>query len=538
MIKGKGLSVYEGIAIGKTYLYKKTEVTDALSHNYNGVEAELKSFENVLIKAKEDLNELYERTKTEIGEEEAAIIEVQALMLDDDDFTDGIRGYIKSGLTAVGAVLKHGQNTADEFSAMEDEYFKARSADVLDITNRLSRILNNESDDKLSLSEPVILIADDLSPSETIQLPKDKILAFVTSKGSLNSHTAILARTLNIPALVQSEIDLIDENNDVQMVVDGVNGVYYINPDEDTLNAAKTLKLELDGKAFELERYRGVETVTKSGIKINLYANIGSSEDAETAVKNDAEGVGLMRSEFLYLGRDTEPTEDELFAAYKRTIENLQGRKLIIRTLDIGADKKVSYFNMPEEENPALGVRGVRFYKVYADTFKRQMRAIYRASVFGKVSVMFPMIISVKEVRELKAMCEEAKFSLKAEGTAFNDFEFGIMIETPAAALVSDSLAQEVDFFSVGTNDLIQYTLALDRQNSALSDIYDADHGAIIALLEMIATNANNAGIWAGVCGELAGDLSFTKRLVEMGYKELSVSSGKILSLRAVINNL
>ena len=538
MIKGKGLSVYEGIAIGKTYLYKKTEVTDALSHNYNGVEAELKSFENALIKAKEDLNELYERTKTEIGEEEAAIIEVQALMLDDDDFTDGIRGYIKSGLTAVGAVLKHGQNTADEFSAMEDEYFKARSADVLDITNRLSRILNNESDDKLSLSEPVILIADDLSPSETIQLPKDKILAFVTSKGSLNSHTAILARTLNIPALVQSEIDLIDENNNVQMVVDGVNGVYYINPDEDTLNAAKTLKLELDGKAFELERYRGVETVTKSGIKINLYANIGSSEDAETAVKNDAEGVGLMRSEFLYLGRDTEPTEDELFAAYKRTIENLQGRKLIIRTLDIGADKKVSYFNMPEEENPALGVRGVRFYKVYADTFKRQMRAIYRASVFGKVSVMFPMIISVKEVRELKAMCEEAKLSLKAEGTAFNDFEFGIMIETPAAALVSDSLAQEVDFFSVGTNDLIQYTLALDRQNSALSDIYDADHGAIIALLEMIATNANNAGIWAGVCGELAGDLSFTKRLVEMGYKELSVSSGKILSLRAVINKL
>ena len=538
MIKGKGLSVYEGIAIGKTYLYKKTEVTDALSHNYNGVEAELKSFENVLIKAKEDLNELYERTKTEIGEEEAAIIEVQALMLDDDDFTDGIRGYIKSGLTAVGAVLKHGQNTADEFSAMEDEYFKARSADVLDITNRLSRILNNESDDKLSLSEPVILIADDLSPSETIQLPKDKILAFVTSKGSLNSHTAILARTLNIPALVQSEIDLIDENNDVQMVVDGVNGVYYINPDEDTLNAAKTLKLELDGKAFELERYRGVETVTKSGIKINLYANIGSSDDAETAVKNDAEGVGLMRSEFLYLGRESEPTEDELFSAYKKTIDNLQGRKLIIRTLDIGADKKVAYFNMPAEENPALGVRGVRFYKVYADTFKRQMRAIYRAAVFGDVSVMFPMIISVNEVRELKAVCEEVKKSLKDDGTDFKDFEFGIMIETPAAALVSEALAKEVDFFSVGTNDLIQYTLALDRQNSALSDIYDINHGAVITLLEMIAENANNAGIWAGVCGELAGDLSFTKRLIDMGYKELSVSSGKILSLRATINNL
>ena len=322
------------------------------------------------------------------------------------------------------------------------------------------------------------------------------------------------------------------------MVVDGINGVYYIDPDEEILNKAKELKFELDKKTSDLEKYRGVETVTKSGKKINLYANIGSSDDAETAVKNDAEGVGLMRSEFLYLGRESEPTEDELFSAYKKTIDNLQGRKLIIRTLDIGADKKVAYFNMPAEENPALGVRGVRFYKVYADTFKRQMRAIYRAAVFGDVSVMFPMIISVNEVRELKAVCEEVKKSLKDDGTDFKDFEFGIMIETPAAALVSEALAKEVDFFSVGTNDLIQYTLALDRQNSALSDIYDINHNAIITLLEMIAENANKAGIWAGVCGELAGDLSFTKRLIDMGYKELSVSSGKILSLRAIINNL
>lgn len=538
MIKGKGLSVYEGIAIGKTYLYKKTEFFEDSSYNYTGIKDEMISFENALTKAKEDLNELYERTKIEIGEEQASIIEVQALMLDDDDFTDAIRSHIQNGESAVRAVMKHGQSTADEFSAMEDEYFRARSADILDITHRLSGILSKSSSKNFNFDYPVILIADDLSPSETVQLPKDKILAFVTRKGSLNSHTAILARTLNIPALVQSDIDLADENNDVPMVVDGINGVYYIDPDEEILNKAKELKFELDKKTSDLEKYRGVETVTKSGKKINLYANIGSSEDAETAVKNDAEGVGLMRSEFLYLGRESEPTEDELFSAYKKTIDNLQGRKLIIRTLDIGADKKVAYFNMPAEENPALGVRGVRFYKVYADTFKRQMRAIYRAAVFGDVSVMFPMIISVNEVRELKAVCEEVKKSLKDDGINFKDFEFGIMIETPAAALVSEALAKEVDFFSVGTNDLIQYTLALDRQNSALSDIYDINHGAVITLLEMIAENANKAGIWAGVCGELAGDLSFTKRLIDMGYKELSVSSGKILSLRAVINNL
>lgn len=538
MIKGKGLSVYEGIAIGRTYLYKKTEFFEDSSYNYTGIKDELISFENALAKAKEDLNELYERTKIEIGEEQASIIEVQALMLDDDDFTDAIRNHIRNGDSAVRAVMKQGQSTADEFSAMEDEYFKARSADILDITYRLSGILSKSLNNDFNFDYPVILIADDLSPSETVQLPKDKILAFVTRKGSLNSHTAILARTLNIPALVQSDIDLADENNDVSMVVDGINGVYYIEPDEYILNKAKELKFELDEKALNLEKYRGVETVTKSGKKINLYANIGSSEDAETAVKNDAEGVGLMRSEFLYLGRESEPTEDELFSAYKKTIDNLQGRKLIIRTLDIGADKKVAYFNMATEENPALGVRGVRFYKVYADTFKRQMRAIYRAAVFGDVSVMFPMIISVNEVRELKSVCEEVKKSLKDDGIDFKDFEFGIMIETPAAALVSDALAKEVDFFSVGTNDLIQYTLALDRQNSALSDIYDINHGAVITLLEMIAENANKAGIWAGVCGELAGDLSFTKRLIDMGYKELSVSSGKILSLRAIINNL
>lgn len=536
MKEGKGLSVYEGIAIGRTYLYKKPVVVNDTA--YNGAEEELNSFENALNRAKKDLNVLYEKTKVEIGEAEAAIIEVQALMLEDDDFTGAIRDYIQNGNTAIHAVTKHGQITADEFSNMDDEYFKARSADVIDITNRLTRALSNSTDVDFNFEEQVILIADDLTPSETIQLPKDKILAFVTKKGAANSHTAILARILNIPALVQSDIDLTDENNSVTMVVDGVNGVYYINPDEATLNRAKELKGSLSGKALELEKYRGLETVTKSGVKINLYANIGSSDDAKTAVENDAEGIGLMRSEFLYLGRDTEPTEEELFLAYKRTIDNLQGRKLIIRTLDIGADKQVAYFDMPKEENPALGVRGVRFYKVYRDTFNRQMRAIYRAAAFGEVSVMFPMIVSVNEVLELKSMCEEIRSSLTNEGVTFGDFEFGIMIETPAAALVSDALAKEVDFFSVGTNDLIQYTLALDRQNSALSDIYDANHMAIITLLEMIAKNANNAGIWAGVCGELAGDLSFTERFVDMGYKELSVSPSKVLSLRAVINNL
>lgn len=536
MIKGNGLSVYDGVAIGKAFIYKKTKIIE--STVYKGLENEMSAFDNALNKAKNDLTRLYQSAKESLGDTEADIIEVQSLMLEDDDFIDGIKDLIKNKESALNAVMKHGKLTADEFSSMDDEYFKARSADVLDITNRLAGALNNHKEISFDFKEPVILIADDLSPSETIQLPKDKILAFVTKKGASNSHTAILARILNIPAIVQADIELNDEYNDVEMVVDGVNGVYYISPDEETLKKAHQLRKSLNNKLELLESYRGVKTVTKGGRRIDLFANIGSSDDAKIAVENDAEGVGLMRSEFLYLGRDIEPTEEELYLAYKETIENLDGRKIVIRTLDIGADKKVEYFNMADEENPALGIRGVRFYKVYRDTFKRQMRAIYRAAVHGNVAVMFPMIISVDEVRELKSMCESIKASLDKEGIAYGKIEFGIMIETPAAALITEALAKEVEFFSVGTNDLLQYTLALDRQNSALSDIYNPNHQAIIMLLEMIVRNAEKAGIWAGICGELAGDLSFTKRFIDMGYKELSVSPSKILALREAINNL
>lgn len=531
MLKGTGYPVYPGIAVGPVFVYQKQ--SDFLPISSQGASIEKAKFDAALETAKKQLQQLFLKAKEELGEEQAMIIDVQMMMLDDLDFLESVESMIQNGASAAKAVLDSGELFCSAFSSMDDEYMKARAIDIKDVSQRIVKILCGD-DSSVSITRPCILVAEDLTPSQTVQLPKDKILAFVTKQGSSNSHTAILARTMNIPSLVQADISL-DNIHGKQIIVDGFHGVYYLEPDEQTFFLMKEQQNKASQKVQQLETYRGKASITKAGRKINLFANIGNPEDVELALAGDAEGIGLLRSEFLYLGRNSFPTEDELFTAYRKVVEKMKGRRVVIRTLDIGADKKADYFGLEAEENPALGYRGIRICLMQEEIFRPQMRAVYRAAAYGNVSVMFPMITSLWEVQQIKKFCTQIKKELQAENIPWGEVELGIMIETPAAALISEQLAKEVDFFSVGTNDLTQYTLAVDRQNNKLNRFYDPHHPAVLTLLAMIAKNAHKAGIWVGICGELGADTSLTEDFIQMGFDELSVSPGRILELRKII---
>ena len=530
IFNGKG--VFGGIAIGKISLYRRKEKKIKRNH-IDDIPAELDRFEEAKRTAIKQLQELYNKALAEVGEANAAIFEVHQMMLEDEDYLDSITNIIKTqSVNAEYAVGTTGDNFAQIFSSMEDAYMKERAADVKDISERILTVLSGGSQQVINTNEPVIVLADDLAPSETVQLDKDKVLAFVTQLGSTNSHTAILARTMNIPALISVNMELSEEYDGVLAVVDGYTGSIYVDPDEDTLTKMKKKQAEdLEKKAL-LEQLKGKENITLDGKKINIYANIGNSNDVANVLKNDAGGIGLFRSEFLYLEKSDYPTEEEQFSIYKTVAENMAGKKVIIRTLDIGADKQIDYFNLEHEDNPAMGYRAIRICLDRKELFKTQLRALYRASAYGKISIMFPMIISVTEVKEIKAIVEEVKAELKDQGIPYSDVELGIMIETPAAVMISDLLAKEVDFFSIGTNDLTQYALAIDRQNPRLDKIYDSHHRGILRMIKMVADNAHANGIWMGICGELAADLSLTETFLSMGIDELSVSPSLILGLR------
>ena len=529
MIVGNGRPVFSGVAIGRAYVYRKGLAT--LPASCGDPAAEQQKFEQAKQAALEQLQALMEETAQRLGEEQAMILDVQMMMLDDQDYLDSIQAMIQNGASAAEAVKETGDTFSAAFAAMDDAYMQARAVDVRDVSGRVVTILCGGRVG-FAMEEPGILIAEDLTPSETVQMPKDKILAFVTRQGSSNSHTAILARIMGIPSLVKTQINLDDAVDGHLMIVDGFDGRYYLDPDEEVVRLMEEKKRSSDEHQRQLEAYRGRESVTRGGQRVKLFANIGNPSDVEHVLRGDAEGVGLLRSEFLYLGRDSYPTEDELFNAYRKVVEGLQGRRVVIRTLDIGADKQADYFQLDKEENPALGLRGIRICIRRPEVFRTQMRAIYRASALGPVSVMFPMIASVWEVRKVKEMCREIREELEQEGVPMGEVEHGIMIETPAAALVSEQLAPEVDFFSVGTNDLTQYTLAVDRQNPSLDGFYDPYHPALLRLLRLVAENARKAGIWCGICGELGGDLTMTETFLDMGYDELSVSPTRVLELR------
>ena len=529
----EGKSVFGGIAIGRLSIYNKKE-NQVKREKITDVEAEITRFTDAKETAKEQLKGFYEKAVKEVGEVNAAIFEVHQMMLDDLDYVESITNMIRTQeVNAEFAVASTGDNFSKMFAAMDDDYMKERAADVKDISNRVISILQNAENGSVTGEEPVILLADDLAPSETVQLDKSKVLSFVTRHGSTNSHTAILARTMNIPALIG--IDFSEDVNGKMGIVDGYTGKLYIEPDEETMKKYEAKKAEDENKKRLLLELKGKENVTLDGKKINLYANIGGVADVANALSNDAGGIGLFRSEFLYLESEDYPTEEAQFAAYKTVAENMAGKKVIIRTLDIGADKQVDYFHMEKEENPAMGYRAIRICLDRPEIFKTQLRAIYRASYYGTISIMFPMIISVKEVKRIKEIVAEVKAELTAEGIPFKDCELGIMIETPAAVMISDLLAEEVDFFSIGTNDLTQYTLAIDRQNTKLDDFYDAHHPAILAMIRMVVENAHAEGIWAGICGELGADTTLTEEFLKMGVDELSVSAGKVLAVRKVM---
>ena len=529
MKKGVGLPVFPGVSIGPAVVYRKAERTPPVSSGDPAIEKA--KFEAALDTAREHLTALFEKAKAEIGEEQAAIVEVQLLMLDDLDYLDGVNAAIEGGAAAASAALDTGEEFAEMFAAMDDEYMNARSADVRDMAHRLYDILCGNAGFTLP-DGSFLLVAEDLAPSETIQLPRDRILAFITRQGSSSSHTAILARTLNIPSLFQSDITFDAAQTCSVLAVDGFTGTWYADPDEDTLTMLKAKQAEAAAARNALEAYRGKESVTRSGKKILLAANIGCPEDAVDAVKADAEGVGLMRSEFLYLSRDALPTEDELFEAYKNVAETMGDRPVIIRTLDIGADKQVSYLGLEKEENPALGLRGLRICLTNEALFRPQLRAIYRASAYGNLNVMFPMVASVWELKAAKALCAKIREELEQEGCPIREVPIGVMIETPAAAILADDLAKEAAFFSVGTNDLTQYTLAVDRQNAKLGEFYDPYHPALLALMAHIAKAACDNSIWAGICGELAADPKMQETFIAMGFTELSMAAGRILETR------
>lgn len=535
MVVCQGKSVLKGIAIGKIYLYEKQEYV-LEQKQVADAEVEVARFEAAKDTAIGQLDQLYEKALAEAGEEQAMIFDVHKMMLDDGDYLDAITGLIRDEkVNAEYAVHTTGEQFAAIFASMDDDYMKARSADVKDISERVIRVLAGVGDGSIASDEPVILLADDLTPSETVSLDKSKILAFVTRNGSANSHTAILARSMNIPALVQTDVELLKEYHGMEAVVDGLDGKLYLNPDEATLADLVQKKEACGRERAELEKLIGLDNVTKDGRKINVYANIGSPEDVDKVLANDAGGIGLFRSEFLYLGREDYPSEEEQFEIYKEVLSRMEGKKVIIRTLDIGADKQVDYFKLPKEENPAMGYRAIRICLDRIDVFKTQLRAIYRASVYGTAAIMFPMIISVKEIVRIKEIVEEVKAELTAAGIEIAPVELGIMVETPAAVMISEELAKEVSFFSIGTNDLTQYTLAIDRQNQSLDTIYDSHHPAVLRMIQMTIENGHKGGAWVGICGELAADTTLTKTFVDMGIDELSVSPTYVLGLRKAV---
>lgn len=533
MVKFEGKSVFGGIAIGRLSIYNKKD-NQVKRQKITDAESEIARFEDAREKAKEQLAGFYEKAVKEVGEVNAAIFEVHQMMLDDLDYIESITNMIRSQeVNAEFAVASTGDNFSQMFAAMDDDYMRERAADVKDISNRVITILQGEEEGAMTGDEPFILLADDLAPSETVQLDKSKVLSFVTRHGSTNSHTAILARTMNIPALIGVDFD--DAVDGKMGIVDGYTGTFYVDPDEETMAQYEAKKAEDENKKRLLLELKGKENVTLDGKKINLYANIGGVADVANALSNDAGGIGLFRSEFLYLESEDYPTEEAQFAAYKTVAENMAGKKVIIRTLDIGADKQVDYFQMEKEENPAMGYRAIRICLDRPEIFKTQLRAIYRASYYGTISIMFPMIISVKEVKRIKDIIAEVKAELTAEGIPFKDCEIGVMIETPAAVMISDLLAEEVDFFSIGTNDLTQYTLAIDRQNPKLDNFYDSHHEAILRMLQMVVDNGHKHGCWVGICGELGADTTLTSTFLKMGFDELSVSPSMILRVREEI---
>ena len=538
MVVCQGKSVLKGIAIGKIYLYEKQEYV-LEQKQVADAEAEVARFEAAKETAIGQLDDLYEKALAEAGEEQAMIFDVHKMMLDDGDYLDAITGLIRSEkVNAEYAVHTTGEQFAAVFASMDDDYMKARSADVKDISGRVIRILAGIGDGSIASEEPVILLADDLTPSETVSLDKSKILAFVTRNGSANSHTAILARSVNIPALVQTDVELLKEYHGMDAVVDGLDGKLYLDPEEAVLAELVQKKEACGRERAELEKLIGLDNVTRDGRKINVYANIGSPEDVDKVLLNDAGGIGLFRSEFLYLGREDYPSEEEQFEIYKEVLSRMEGKKVIIRTLDIGADKQVDYFKLPKEENPAMGYRAIRICLDRIDVFKTQLRAIYRASVYGTAAIMFPMIISVKEILRIKEIVEEVKAELTAAGIEIAPVELGIMVETPAAVMISEELAKEVSFFSIGTNDLTQYTLAIDRQNQSLDTIYDSHHPAVLRMIRMTIENGHKGGAWVGICGELGADTTLTKTFVDMGIDELSVSPTYVLGLRKAIREI
>ena len=533
MITLTGKSVFGGVAIGRIAFYKRNEITIKRTH-VDDIEGEVKRFETAKEKAVAQLQELYNKAMEDVGESNAMIFEIHQMMLEDLDYVESIVNIITTQkVNAEYAIGTTADNFAAMFQAMDDAYMQGRAADVKDVSERLLQVLSDNSTDEMKMDEPSIIAADDLVPSETVQLDKEKALSFITMYGSANSHTAILARTMNIPAVISLGEDLKKEYDGKLAIVDGLEGKVYIEPDAKTMEAMQEKQRKDQEQKELLEQLKGKENITKSGQKVNLYANIGNLADVGAVLKNDAGGIGLFRSEFLYLESETYPTEEQQFSVYKTVAENMAGRKVIIRTLDIGADKQVDYFGLCKEENPAMGYRAIRICLTKPEIFKTQLRALYRASAFGQIAIMFPMIISVNEVRRIKDIIEEVKKELTEEGIAFREnVELGIMIETPAAVMVSRELAKEVDFFSVGTNDLTQYTLAIDRQNQKLDAFYDSHHPAVLEMIRMAAANAHAEGKWIGICGELAADLSLTETFLEMKIDELSVVPGMVLPLR------
>lgn len=533
MITLSGKSVFGGIAIGKIAFYKRNEIQIKRSR-VEDTEQEVKRFEAAKEKAVSQLQELHDKALDDVGETNAMIFEIHQMMLEDLDYVESIVNIITSQeVNAEYAVATTADNFAAMFAAMDDAYMQGRAADVKDVSERLIQVLSDQNSASMEMNEPVIIAADDLVPSETVQLDKEKVLSFITMYGSANSHTAILARTMNIPAVIGIGEDLKKEYDGKEAIVDGMEGVIYIDPDKETFTRMREKQKEDQEQKTLLEQLKGKENITKSGQKVMVYANIGNLSDVGAVLKNDAGGIGLFRSEFLYLESETFPTEEEQFKVYKQVAENMAGKRVIIRTLDIGADKQIDYFGLDKEENPALGYRAIRICLTRQEIFKTQLRALYRASAYGQIAIMFPMIISVDEVKQIKKIIEEVKQELKEEGIDFREnVELGVMIETPAAVMVSRDLAKEVDFFSVGTNDLTQYTLAIDRQNQKLEPFYDSHHPAVLSMIRMAAENAHAEGKWIGICGELGADLSLTETFLEMGIDELSVAPGMILPLR------
>ena len=531
----KGKSVFGGIAIGKISVYKKDEQL-VKRVKIEDADAEMERYTAARNIAAAQLQKLYDKALKEVGEANAAIFEVHQMMLEDEDYNESVENIIHSQMVnAEYAVSSTADNFAQMFEAMDDDYMRGRAADVRDISERVITVLAGGAGGGLDSDEPVIIAADDLAPSETVQLDKDKVLSFVTAHGSENSHTAILARTMGIPALIGTGIDL-DESVDGKLgIVDGTNGVVYVDPDAELLEEMKKKQQEEQEKKRLLQTLKGKENITLDGQKVMLYANVGNIKDLGIALQNDAGGIGLFRSEFIYLGQDHYPTEEEQFQIYKTVAETMAGRRVIIRTLDIGADKQCDYFELDKEDNPAMGLRAIRICLTRPEIFKTQLRALFRASVYGNINIMYPMIISVDEVRQIKAIVEEVKAELTEQGIEYGNPAQGIMIETPASVMMSRELAEEVDFFSIGTNDLTQYTLAIDRQNSRLDKFFDSHHPAVLRMIQMTVENAHKAGIWCGICGELGADQALTKDFLAMGVDELSVSPGSILPLRKII---